>query len=44
MERETLGDQKRMITQTWTYQPKNTKEKIGKLKKMQVRKAYIGNT
>jgi hypothetical protein len=39
-----LGNQRRMVTQTWTYQPKNTEEKIGKLKKIQVRNEYIRNT
>jgi hypothetical protein len=34
----------RMATQTWTYQPKNTEERIGKEKKVQVRNEYIGNT
>jgi hypothetical protein len=33
-----------MVTQTWTYQPKNTEERIGKEKKVQVRNEYIGNT
>jgi hypothetical protein len=33
-----------MVTQTWAYQPKNTKERIGKEKKVQVRNEYIGNT
>jgi hypothetical protein len=33
-----------MVTQTWTYQPKNTEESIGKEKKVQVRNEYIGNT
>jgi hypothetical protein len=29
-----------MVTQTWTYQPKNTEERIGK--EVQVRNEYIG--
>jgi hypothetical protein len=33
-----------MVTQTWTYQPKNTEEMIGKEKKIQVRNECIGNT
>jgi hypothetical protein len=33
-----------MVTQTWTYQPKNTEERIGNEKKVQVRNEYIGNT
>jgi basic membrane lipoprotein Med (substrate-binding protein (PBP1-ABC) superfamily) len=33
-----------MVTQTWTYQAKNSEERIGKEKKVQVRNEYIENT
>jgi hypothetical protein len=41
---EDTGESGRMVTQTWTYQPKNTEERIRKEKKVQVRNEYIGNT